>query len=370
MAPLSVLALDPWYAGSHARFLDGWSERSVHAVQVIGLPGRFWSWRMAAGAWELARRIERNGTARPDVIVASDFVDLPGLRGFLPAEWRDVPAIVYFHENQLTYPKQESAHPADFAPGFTNILSCLAADRVIFNSGYHLRAFAQAAEELLARLPKPNPRAALAAALAQAHVVSPGVDVDQIPVGTGGSEALRVVFNHRWEYDKDPIAFLRAAHAAAEAGAELELILLGERFETLPEGSAEWLQKTEAMTVHQGFAHDRAHYAELLGSADLVASTAQHEFFGISAIEGLAAGCSPLLPKRLSYPDVLPEEWHAAGLYADDADLTARMIGAAAEPGPLRDPLRRQRLRSVAAQYSMENTAQTLDDLCAASTLV
>ncbi len=34
-------------------------------------------------------------------------------------------------------------------------------------------------------------------------------------------------------------------------------------------------------------------------------STAQHEFFGISAVEALAAGAYVLLPNRLAYPEVL-----------------------------------------------------------------
>jgi len=245
------------------------------------------------------------------------------------------------------------------------VLSCLAADALVFNSGYHLRAFAEAADELLARLPKPNPRAALAAALEQACVISPGVDVEEIALGAGGvGAALRVAFNHRWEYDKDPVAFLRAAATARDAGADLELVLLGERFESLPDGAAEWLERLSPVIVHAGFARDRAHYAELLAGSDVVVSTARHEFFGISAIEGLAAGCSPLMPQRLSYPDVLPDEWHAQGLYRDDADLSSRLIRAAAEPARLRDSELRASLRKVAETYSMQRTAQDLDALC------
>ncbi|MEZ4581048.1 MAG: glycosyltransferase [Caldilineaceae bacterium] len=39
--------------------------------------------------------------------------------------------------------------------------------------------------------------------------------------------------------------------------------------------------------VHWGFLPDRAAYLALLGQADLVISTALHEFFGISVLEAI-----------------------------------------------------------------------------------
>ena len=49
-------------------------------------------------------------------------------------------------------------------------------------------------------------------------------------------------------------------------------------------------------------------YLKILSEADIIVSTAIHEFFGISVVEAIAAGAYPLLPKRLAYPEVLALE--------------------------------------------------------------
>ena len=42
---MRILALEPYYGGSHQAFLDGWSKRSCHTWTVLTLPAAKWKWR-------------------------------------------------------------------------------------------------------------------------------------------------------------------------------------------------------------------------------------------------------------------------------------------------------------------------------------
>jgi len=363
-APLSILAVEPWLGGSHERFLTGWRERSAHRVQVLGLPARHWRWRMQGSSHTLALRASQ--LERPDVLLVSDFLDLPRFRGFLPPAWAGIPAVLYLHENQLTYPLRpgEERRDRDLAPAFANLLSCLAAETVVFNSAFHLDEFRTAARELLAQLPTPRPTAEFENALERARVVWPGVDLGATPLGPGPEPGapLRLLFNHRWEHDKDPAAFLRAVCAARSRGAEIELVLLGESYAKSPPGVDEFLESLASCTLHRGWADDRAEYLRLMGSADLVVSTARHEFYGIALLEGVAAGAAPLAPRRLAYPEVLADGLHAEALYADEDELVARLITAAETPSAYREPAGRARLRAGIELHDLAHTAARLDE--------
>jgi hypothetical protein len=59
--------------------------------------------------------------------------------------------------------------------------------------------------------------------------------------------------------------------------------------------------------------NSRDEYIRQLCQSDIAISTATHEFYGISVLEAIRAGCIPLLPNRLSYPELFPSEY----LYED-----------------------------------------------------
>ena len=186
-------------------------------------------------------------------------------------------------------------------------------------------------------------------------VMPVGVEVEDLPFGPKDDPPL-IVWNHRWEYDKDPAGFLAALEAIDDL--EWRLALCGERFATLPSELDEVVDRFGHRIVHDGYA-DRATYAALLGRSSVAVSTARQEFFGISVVEAAAAGVAVLVPERLAYPEVIPESFHADVIYAGQEDLVARMRGLLADPSStmqgarhLADEVRRRYgWRSIAEQY-------------------
>ena len=366
---MEVAFFEPWYGGSHRAFLDAWCGRSRHSITVYGLAARHWKWRQEASAWELSRRVV--DMSPPDLIACSDFVDLPRLMGFLPASWASVPTFVYFHENQLTYRRtSEETNPGglpeDFTHGFSNILTAVRAETLVFNSEFHRADFQRAADELLQRLPRPNPRSVFAERMARALVIPPLPELAKVPLGPGppAGAPLRVVFPHRLEFDKDPCGFLRAVKEASSR-CEIEVVLLGGELQQAAASIVDAAAAIAPLIVSSGRFERRDDYLAQLGSADIVASTAQHEFFGVAFAEAMAAGCTPLAPDRLNYPSLVagtPKP--AAALYGSPDDFVKQLL-AHAQPARLEE-LRAQEHRKAIADsigpFDAAKGALALDD--------
>ena len=56
--------------------------------------------------------------------------------------------------------------------------------------------------------------------------------------------------------------------------------------------------------------------------------TSHHDFFGASIVEAVYCGCLPLLPARLSYPELLPPEQRTLCFCRDLPDLVDRLKAA------------------------------------------
>ncbi len=359
---LHILALEPWLGGSHLQFLEQWREHSRHRVEILGLPARHWRWRMRSSAWQFARDLADRKL--PNALWVSDYVDLPTLLGLLPAAWQELPITAYFHENQATYPVSENVtepeRERDHHLAWTNALTALRADRVVFNSEFHLREFERGFDELCRIWPKPNPRLELERALAKAEVISPGVRVSEIPLGAGAptDSPLRVLFNQRWEHDKNPTTFFDALRLLRGSGVSFKLHVLGERYTKCP--ACFDLAETEFadQISHWGFADQRSQYEQILQHSDVVVSTALHEFFGLAVVEATSAGCIPLVPDALAYPEVFAG---MTGIFHRNTpeDLAAR-LGVLAAPS-VRASIQ-QSLTDHARRYSWQKVAKSLDE--------
>ena len=325
-----MLVVEPYYGGSHRSWADGLVAHSRHDVRLVTHAGGFWKWRMHGAAVTLARLIEDvvREWGRPDVVVVSDMVDAAALVGLARRSLAGAAVVLYLHENQLTYPLPDGA-VADDGYAMTNWVSMCAADVVVCNSEHHRRELFGALPRFLRRFPDHRHSSLLAEVEARSTVVPVGIDdalfhlerteaVDGVPL---------VLWNHRWEYDKDPAAFFAAVGALADEGAPFRLAVAGEQFQTVPAEFEEAERRFHDRLVQFGTA-PAEEYRSLLARADVVVSTARHDFFGLAVVEAVAAGALPVLPRRLSYPELLPAEVADRWLYPD-GDTPTDLLRAA-----------------------------------------
>lgn len=345
---LHVWLISPYHSGSHRVWAEGYARRSRHRITLLTMAGRFWKWRMQGGALELAVQARQQlvDGAAPDVILATDMLNVPAwlglVRTLLPPA---VPLVLYMHENQLTYPWRPGEKP-DFTYAMINWLSQVAADRVLFNSEYQRSGWFEELPRLLKHFPDYNRLELVDSVHARSAVLPVGIEVgtDNVgPAGAGsepsGSVPL-ILWNQRWEYDKRPDRFFALLYRLQHAGAAFELAVAGENFRNVPAEFEEARARLADRIVHWGYIESAAAYRTLLQRADLVISTAMHEFFGISVLEAISAGAFPLLPADLSYPELIPADLHPACLYTDEDDLFAKALHRVTHPRPAPPSLR------------------------------
>ncbi len=354
---MQVLLIEPYFGGSHRVWAESYRDFSRHAVEILHLPAQFWKWRMQGGAVTLARRFQQ-GQYQPNVILASDMVNLATLRALTRAQTAHLPIALYFHENQLSYPQnQRQGHGWRY--GFVNYVSALAADALYFNSGYHRDDFFAMLPKMLKHFPDYNEVGSVDWLRQRAGVLPVGLDLSQYdalrPTASTPNEPPIVLWNHRWEADKNPAAFFDALYELQDEGVSFQVVLLGEHFVQPPPAFEEARERLGARVLHYGYAEDFAAYVRWLWRADFVVSTAHHDFFGLAVAEAIACGCVPILPRRLNYPALVPESLHGLCLYGRDRPqylLKAHLTGQLPAP---RDGLRQHIAgydwRTVAARY-------------------
>ncbi len=215
------------------------------------------------------------------------------------------PSLVYFHENQFAYPPSQQQRQS-IEPCILNLYTAMAAERLLFNSQYNLSSMRQGAESLLRRLPDYVPTEQVMAGLQRATVLPVGID-PVAPARRAAGDRLSLLWNHRWEYDKGPALLLAVVKACAARRLPLDIHIVGQQFRHSPpefQAIRRCIDNSETLALASwGYIQARADYRALLEQCDVVLSTALHDFQGLSVLEAVAAGCSPLLPDRLCYPE-------------------------------------------------------------------
>ena len=316
---MRIVLLEPYDTGSHHAWMHGYRAHSRHEITLLSLPGSYWKWRMHGGAVTLAR-LYLEVDPRPDLILATDMLDLTTFLALTRQVTADVPTAIYFHENQLIYPigaRQRREWQNHLA--FINYTSALAADGVFFNSHYHQDAFLDELPRLLKHYPDYTELESIERLRAKASVLSPGLDLGRLdalkPAAPRHDGPPLILWNHRWEYDKNPRAFLKALTRLSDEGLLFEVALTGENPRQVAEEFEAARTRLGSRVVQYGYVDRFEDYARLLWAADVQVSTAYHDFFGLSTVEALYCGCVAFLPRRLNYLDLIPAPCHDRFLY-------------------------------------------------------
>jgi glycosyltransferase involved in cell wall biosynthesis len=348
---MQVALLSPYHGGSHKAWAEGYQKYSDHDVTLLTLPDRFWKWRMHGGAVTMARRFLAR-QQQFDVFLATDMLDLTTFLALTRRRTSRIPVALYMHENQLTYPLPEDKNSGpmrrqlgerDMHYAFINYTSLLAADLVLFNSHYHHNSFFAALPNFLKHFPEYNELETIAELQARSQILPVGIDLRRLEWGDGKEGLSQVnlqspiahwpliLWNQRWEYDKNPAEFFAALYAMAEQNIPFRLALCGQRYGKQPSVFDEALARLSDRIVHVGYAEEGV-YRSLLWQAAVTVSTAQHEFFGISVLEAIYCHTFPILPYRLTYPEFIPEAFRCHCLYHNQSDLVERLRWALSHP--------------------------------------
>jgi glycosyltransferase involved in cell wall biosynthesis len=109
----------------------------------------------------------------------------------------------------------------------------------------------------------------------------------------------------RFEHDKGGDNLLLVLRILEKLGFSYQLALVGQQFRHSPAAFEKIESEFKHRLVQFGYIESRQAYLEMLGGADVILSTALHEFQGLAVLEAVAAGCLPAVPHRLVYPEIL-----------------------------------------------------------------
>ena len=103
------------------------------------------------------------------------------------------------------------------------------------------------------------------------------------------------------------------------------MILLGE------DGNAssikeDLIDKYKEKVLYAGYVEQKADYYDLIKKADLLPVTSNQDFYGLSVLEAIYLGVTPLLPQNRVYSEFLSESFYSAYYYSNGNHFLAQAM--------------------------------------------
>jgi len=326
---LNIALIEGFFTGSHKRWANEFKSKSSHNIQIFSLPGRFWKWRMHGGAISLADQLMASDF-QPDIILATDMIDLALFLSLTKNKTKHCPIFLYFHENQLSYPWSPTDPDVqlnrDNHYAFINYSSALVADFVVFNSTYHHDSFLDALPEFLTQFPDHNNLETVQTIRQKSKVIPLGFTIPKTETIRNSNHSIKtILWNHRWEYDKSPEVFFQSIYKLQNHKIPFKLIVIGEQGKKYPDIFDEAKARLSDHIIHWGYVEEQEKYKQLLQESDILPVCSIQDFFGISIVEAILAGVTPLLPNRLAYPEHIEKHMHDIFLYDNEHEMNQKL---------------------------------------------
>ncbi len=328
---MNIVLIEPFFTGSHKQWALGYKYHSKHNIDIISLKGIFWKWRMHGGALTLSKMFNEylKLNKKPDLIIVTDMLNLPVFTSF--ANVKNIPIISFFHENQITYPwstqDRDKEKNRDHHYGFINYTTALRSDLVMFNSHYHKNIFIKELKKFLKKFPDNNDLFNVDIIEKKSVVSYLGLDLEKFDQYKKNStnQCPIILWNHRWEYDKNPKEFFKCLKKIKNENIDFKLIILGEEFHTEMDVFTKSRKYFSNEIIHMGYAKSFSEYASLINKSDILPVTTKQEFFGVSVIEAIYCDVFPILPNRLTYPELFNSDKNPDNFYQDSDDLFIKL---------------------------------------------
>ena len=331
MHKIKICLVEPFLGGSHQQWAESYQKNSRHEIQILSLSGHHWKWRMYGGAVSLAKQFMAS-SYMPDLILATDMLDLTTFLALSRKKSHSIPVAVYFHENQITYPWSPTDKDVSLQRnnqyGFLNYTTALAADRVLYNSSFHLHSFLKNLPVFLKQFPDHRELSNIEEIAEKSMVLPLGMDLKELqqPVEHKKNDVPVILWNHRWEYDKGPELFFETLLQIKQLGVPFKLVVLGESYRKIPPIFSKAQQWFKEELLHFGFAQSRSDYIQWLWKSDILPVTSNQDFFGGSTVEAIYCENFPLLPNRLAFTEHIPTHLHQEFLYDTDEAFLPKLL--------------------------------------------
>ncbi|XP_030435437.1 glycosyltransferase-like domain-containing protein 1 isoform X5 [Gopherus evgoodei] len=351
---MSILLIEAFYGGSHKQLADLLQEEIEECV-LYTLPARKWHWRARTAALYFMQTVPANANYR--ILFASSVLNLTELIALRP-DLGKLKKVLYFHENQLAYPVQKYQE-RDFQYGYNQILSCLVADIVVFNSTFNMESFLTSIGKFLKLIPDHRPKDL-------EKIIRPKCQVLHFPIrfpdvsrfmperklahlekitgvgGNGDTYLFRCLpFQQKYRATE---SLMKNSSSSPESGlCEARSGLCTTQQERLqyPLISLEKLNKSEAsestnqeVPCQEDKQHVTFNPCNLLSGTDYQ-QRPLHIVWPHRWIEAVYCGCYPLCPNALVYPEIFPAEY----LYSTPEQLFKRLQNFCKRPDIVRKHL-------------------------------